>query len=76
MVGIGHLNFYIDILRYHESLPCRQHPFAYSTIVEAERVAKIELIDVQHHYGAAAGYVILDEAGFEITSGGGLPSHT
>jgi len=73
--GFCRLKFYADIALYHESLPCRQHPLAYSTVAEAERVANAELVDVQKKYGAAAGYVIMDEAGLEVTSGGGRQSH-
>ena len=71
MAGFCHLKFYADIKRYHETLPCRQHPLTYSTIAEAERVANAELAEVRRNYGAAAGYIVLDEAGLEITSAGG-----
>ena len=74
MEGSCHLRFYVDIMRYHESSPCRQRLFAYSTLVEGERVADAELAEIKRQYGASAGYVILDEAGFEVTSGGGRQS--
>ena len=73
--GFCRLNFYANIALCHESLPCRQHPLAHSTGAEAERVANAELVDVQKKYGAAAGNVVLDETGLEVTSGGGQQSH-
>ena len=74
MADLCRLNFYADMSRYHESVPCRHHPISFSTLVDAERIAVAELVEVQQRYGAAAGYVVLDEAGFEVTSGGGLPN--
>ncbi len=71
MAGFCHLKFYADIKRYHESLPCRQHPLTYSTIAGAERVANAELAEVRRNYGTAAGYIVLDEAGLEVSSAGG-----
>jgi hypothetical protein len=71
MAGFCHLKFYADIERYHKCSPCRQHPLTYSTIADAERVANAELAEVRRKYGAAAGYVVLDEAGLEVTSAGG-----
>ena len=71
MTGLCRLKFYADITRYHKSLPCSQYSFNCSTVAEAERVANTELADVRRKYGATAGYVVLDEAGLEVTSGGG-----
>ena len=70
-MGLCQLNFDADILRYHESLPCREHAFTYRTLAEGERAANAELIDVKRVFGSAAGYVILDESGLEVSSGGG-----
>ena len=72
MSSLGHLNFYSDIMRYHETLPCCHHPLAYASLVEAELVANAELIGVRRKYGDSTGYVILDQSGIEVCSSKGL----
>jgi hypothetical protein len=57
------IQFFTDIRRYRETMPCELHERTYPTAAQADEVARGEMHRIRESYGPESGFAIFDGEG-------------